>query len=142
MASRRCKERHVELVLLAGFMRRLHGTLLAPFAGRMLNIHPSLLPAFPGPDAIGQRVRAGVRVTRCTVHCGSASRCGPILAQAGAESPGETQADRSKRACTRRARALSADRAPLPHRAVAVDGTRVRFGEGRGRTADAETAHG
>ena len=44
------RERGVEVLLLAGFMRRLHGTLLAAFPDRILNIHPSLLPAFPGLD--------------------------------------------------------------------------------------------
>jgi phosphoribosylglycinamide formyltransferase 1 len=61
-------ERRVDVVLLAGFMRRLHATILAPFAGRMLNVHPSLLPAFPGLDAIGRAFRHGVAVTGVTIH--------------------------------------------------------------------------
>ena len=77
------RDRHVDVVLLAGFMRRLHDTLLTPFAGRMLNIHPSLLPAFPGLDAIGQAWRHGSRVTGCTVHLvEDALDSGPIVAQA------------------------------------------------------------
>ena len=80
------RERRVDVVVLAGFMRRLHGTLLEPFAGRMINIHPSLLPAFPGLDAIGQAWRHGVRVTGCTVHLvEDALDAGPILAQAAVE---------------------------------------------------------
>ena len=62
------REHKVDLVLLAGFMRRLHAPMLAAFGGRMLNIHPSLLPSFPGLDAIEQAWRHGVRVTGCTVH--------------------------------------------------------------------------
>lgn len=76
------RERGVECVLLAGFMRRLHAPLLDAFAGRMLNIHPSLLPAFPGLDAIGQAFRHGARVTGCTVHLvDDALDSGPILDQ-------------------------------------------------------------
>lgn len=78
--------RGVDLVLLAGFMRRLHAPLLAAYANRMLNIHPSLLPAFPGLDAIGQAWRHGVRVTGCTVHLvEDAVDAGPIVAQAAVE---------------------------------------------------------
>jgi phosphoribosylglycinamide formyltransferase-1 len=78
--------RDVDVVLLAGFMRRLHAPLLSAFAGRMLNIHPSLLPAFPGLDAIGQAWRHGVRVTGCTVHLvEDALDAGPIVAQRAVE---------------------------------------------------------
>jgi phosphoribosylglycinamide formyltransferase-1 len=77
------RERHVDVVLLAGFMRRLHAPLLGAYAGRMLNVHPSLLPAFPGLDAIGQAWRHGARVTGCTVHLvEEAVDGGPIVAQA------------------------------------------------------------
>jgi phosphoribosylglycinamide formyltransferase-1 len=80
------RERRVDAVLLAGFMRRLHAPLLEAFAGRILNIHPSLLPAFPGLDAIRQAWRHGVRVTGCTVHLVEAALdAGPIVAQAPVE---------------------------------------------------------
>lgn len=79
-------ERGIDLVLLAGFMRRLHSPLLGAYAGRMLNIHPSLLPSFPGLDAIGQAWRHGVRVAGCTVHLvEDALDAGPIVAQAALE---------------------------------------------------------
>jgi phosphoribosylglycinamide formyltransferase-1 len=55
-------------VVLAGFMRVLKPKFLGAFAGRIINLHPSLLPAFPGLDGIGQAFRAGVKVTGCTVH--------------------------------------------------------------------------
>lgn len=58
-----------ELIVLAGFMRVLKGFFLGAFAGRIINLHPSLLPAFPGLDGIGQAFRAGVQETGCTVHC-------------------------------------------------------------------------
>ena len=57
-----------DLVVLAGFMRVLKPGFLNAFAGRIINLHPSLLPCFPGLDAIGQAFRHGVKVTGCTVH--------------------------------------------------------------------------
>jgi phosphoribosylglycinamide formyltransferase-1 len=57
-----------DLVVLAGFMRVLKAGFLGAFAGRIINLHPSLLPSFPGLDAIGQAWRRGVRLTGCTVH--------------------------------------------------------------------------
>ncbi|RKX36271.1 MAG: phosphoribosylglycinamide formyltransferase [Verrucomicrobia bacterium] len=56
------------LVVLAGFMRVLKKGFLTAFAGRIINLHPSLLPSFPGLDGIGQALRRGVRITGCTVH--------------------------------------------------------------------------
>ena len=80
------RARGVELILLAGFMRRLHATLLDAFTERILNIHPSLLPAFTGLDAIGQAWARGVRVTGCTVHLVThALDEGPIVAQTALE---------------------------------------------------------
>ena len=80
------RERGVETLLLAGFMRRLHTTILDAFPHRVLNIHPSLLPAFPGLDAIGQAWRAGAKVTGCTVHLVEDELdLGPILAQSVCE---------------------------------------------------------
>jgi len=77
------KQRGVEVVVLAGFMRRLHATFLGAFPDRVLNVHPSLLPAFPGLDAIGQAIAHGARVTGVTVHLvDDALDQGPILAQA------------------------------------------------------------
>ena len=76
------RARGVEAVLLAGFMRRLHQPLLDAFRDRILNLHPSLLPAFPGLDAICRAWEHGVRVTGCTVHLvDDQLDHGPILAQ-------------------------------------------------------------
>lgn len=83
----------VELVCLAGFMRLVGQTLLAPFAGRILNVHPSLLPAFPGLNAMKQALDYGVALTGCTVHIvDSGTDTGPILLQAATPvHPGDTE---------------------------------------------------
>ena len=62
------KNARVDYVVLAGFMRILKGEFLREFAERVINIHPSLLPAFPGLDAWRQALDYGVKVTGCTVH--------------------------------------------------------------------------
>jgi phosphoribosylglycinamide formyltransferase-1 len=72
-----------DLVVLAGFMRVLKPGFLNAFAGKIINLHPSLLPSFPGLDAIGQAFRRGVKVTGCTVHAVALEvDGGPILDQA------------------------------------------------------------
>ena len=73
----------VELVCLAGFMRLLSADFVRAFPNRVLNIHPSLLPAFPGLDAQGQALDHGVKITGCTVHfVDEFLDSGPILVQA------------------------------------------------------------
>lgn len=62
------RENRVDLVCLAGYMRLLSPQFVAAFPHRILNIHPSLLPAFPGLDAQEQAFNYGVKVTGCTVH--------------------------------------------------------------------------
>lgn len=80
--SRRFQEAGCDLVICAGFMRRLKDPVLSDFAGRIVNIHPSLLPAFPGRSAWVQAFEAGVEETGCTVHLIDAGiDTGPILAQ-------------------------------------------------------------
>jgi phosphoribosylglycinamide formyltransferase-1 len=75
--------RDVELVCLAGFMRLIGPPLLTRFPNRILNIHPSLLPAFPGLDAQRQALDHGVRVSGATVHLVNADLDGgPIVMQA------------------------------------------------------------
>ena len=58
----------VELVVLAGYMRIVKQPLLHAFQGRIINLHPSLLPSFPGLNAAGQALQYGVKITGCTVH--------------------------------------------------------------------------
>lgn len=72
-----------DLVVLAGFMRVIKPGFLGAFAGKIINLHPSLLPSFPGLDGIGQAFRRGVKVAGCTVHGVMAEvDGGPILDQA------------------------------------------------------------
>ncbi len=80
----------IDLVCLAGYMRLVGPALLRRYPGRILNIHPALLPSFPGLDAQGQALRHGVKVSGCTVHfVDSGTDTGPIIAaSAGARAPG------------------------------------------------------
>jgi phosphoribosylglycinamide formyltransferase-1 len=77
------EQQRVDLVCLAGFMRLLSATFVEAFPNRILNIHPSLLPAFPGLDAQRQAFAYGVKVTGATVHFVNAELdAGPIVLQA------------------------------------------------------------
>jgi phosphoribosylglycinamide formyltransferase-1 len=77
------KSSGVDLLCLSGYMRLLSGGFVSQFAGRILNIHPSLLPAFPGLDAQHQALTHGAKITGCTVHFVDESLDnGPILLQA------------------------------------------------------------
>ncbi|MDU4697110.1 MULTISPECIES: phosphoribosylglycinamide formyltransferase [Paenibacillus] len=80
------EKRGVDLVVLAGYMRLLTSVLVEPYAGRMINIHPSLLPAFPGKNAIGQAWDYGVKVTGVTVHLVDGGMdTGSVIAQTAVE---------------------------------------------------------
>jgi phosphoribosylglycinamide formyltransferase-1 len=118
--------REVELICLAGFMRLFTAGCVAHWQGRMLNIHPSLLPAFKGLDPHGQALAAGVRISGATVHfVEPETDSGPIIAQAAvpvlADDTTETLA----------ARVLTAEHRlyPLALKLVAQD--RVRLVDGR-----------
>jgi phosphoribosylglycinamide formyltransferase-1 len=77
------KRRDVDLVCLAGYMRLLSPQFIDEFRGRILNIHPSLLPAFPGLHAQRQALDHGVKITGCTVHfVDEGLDSGPIILQA------------------------------------------------------------
>jgi phosphoribosylglycinamide formyltransferase 1 len=77
------RARGVDLVCLAGFMRIVTRTLLDAYPHRVLNIHPSLLPAFPGMHGVRQALAAGVRISGCTVHVvDEGTDSGPVLVQA------------------------------------------------------------
>jgi phosphoribosylglycinamide formyltransferase-1 len=79
---RALQDRHVDLVCLAGFMRLVGTPLLEAFPNAVLNIHPSLLPAFPGVDAQRQALEYGVKVTGVTVHLVNGELdAGPVVLQ-------------------------------------------------------------
>jgi len=65
---RKLRVHKVRWIALAGYMRLIGPTLLKPYRDRILNVHPSLLPVFPGKDAVGQALRAGARMTGVTIH--------------------------------------------------------------------------
>jgi phosphoribosylglycinamide formyltransferase 1 len=82
------EERQVELVVLAGFMELLTPPFIRRFAGRIVNVHPALLPAFPGLGAIEQALEHGVKVAGVTVHfVDEGVDSGPIILQEAFELP-------------------------------------------------------
>ncbi|GLX67842.1 phosphoribosylglycinamide formyltransferase [Paenibacillus glycanilyticus] len=80
------QRRGIELVVLGGYMRIITSVLVEPFYGRMINIHPALLPSFPGVNGIGQALAYGVKITGVTVHyVDGGMDSGPIIAQSAVE---------------------------------------------------------
>ncbi|MFF2458217.1 phosphoribosylglycinamide formyltransferase [Peribacillus simplex] len=78
----RLRQYEIEFIILAGYMRLIGPTLLQKYSQRIVNIHPSLLPNFPGKDAIGQAFDAGVKETGVTVHyVDDGMDTGPVIAQ-------------------------------------------------------------
>jgi phosphoribosylglycinamide formyltransferase-1 len=86
------RDHDVDLIAMAGFMTVLEKPIFDAFPDRILNTHPSLLPAFPGAHAVEEALAAGVKVTGCTVHLATVEvDAGPILAQRSvAVEPGDT----------------------------------------------------
>lgn len=116
-----------EIIALAGFMRVLTEGFVARWEGRMINIHPSLLPAFPGLDTHARALAAGVRLHGCTVHLVSAGVDeGPILAQAAVPVlPGDTEASLAQRVLAEEHRLYPAALAWLAAGRVRLDGGRA-----------------
>ncbi len=83
MVVEELRKNQVDIVCLAGFMRLLSATIIRAFPNRILNIHPALLPSFPGLDAQAQAIEHGVRISGCTVHFVDEDLdAGPIIIQA------------------------------------------------------------
>jgi phosphoribosylglycinamide formyltransferase-1 len=81
-------ERSVELVVLAGYMQLLSAEFLGRFPSRVINVHPALLPAFPGLDAVGQALEYGVKLFGVTVHfVDDGVDSGPVILQRAVEIP-------------------------------------------------------
>ncbi len=93
------EEYDIDWIVLAGYMRLITPVLLQAYEGRMVNIHPSLLPAFPGLHAVRQALDYGVKVTGVTVHLvDEGMDTGPIVAQqAVVIEPGDTEAELTAR---------------------------------------------
>ncbi|CAM4128471.1 phosphoribosylglycinamide formyltransferase [Mesobacillus thioparans] len=89
----------VDMIVLAGYMRLIGPTLLNAFEGKIINIHPSLLPAFPGKDAIGQALAAGAETTGVTIHyVDEGMDTGPVIASASVKiTLGETRESLQKK---------------------------------------------
>jgi phosphoribosylglycinamide formyltransferase-1 len=109
--------RAVELVVLAGYMQLLSPALIARFENRIINVHPALLPAFPGLDAIGQALDHGVRVTGVTVHfVDDGVDTGPIILQRAVPVP----ADRDRAALESALHAVEHELLPEAIRLIAA----------------------
>lgn len=89
------ESRGADLVVLAGYMQLLGEAFVARFRGRIVNVHPALLPAFPGLDAIGRALEAGVEVTGVTVHfVDEGVDTGPVIAQREVPIPADRDRER------------------------------------------------
>jgi phosphoribosylglycinamide formyltransferase 1 len=121
------REHRVEIVALAGFMRLVTPRLLEAFPQRVVNIHPSLLPAFPGLHAQRQALEHGARVSGCTVHLvDSGLDSGPIIAQAAVPVlDADDEAALAARILTEEHRLYPAALRALAEGRVAVHGRRV-----------------
>ena len=126
-----------DLVLLAGFMRILTGGFVRRFEGRLLNIHPSLLPAFPGIKTHAQALAAGVRLHGCSVHFVTpALDGGPIIAQAAVPVQGDDDEGRLGR------RVLAEEHLLYPRVARWFLEGRLALVAGRARLDGETVAHG
>jgi phosphoribosylglycinamide formyltransferase-1 len=124
-------DRHApDLIVLAGFMRILGTSFVNRYPGRIVNIHPSLLPAFPGLDTHRRALQAGVRVHGCTVHFVTPQLDhGPIIIQAAVPVlPGDDEARLAARVLEQEHRVFPQALAWLAREAVRVDASgRVNF---------------
>ena len=116
------ESRGADLIALAGFMQLLSGSFVERFRGRIVNVHPALLPAFPGLDAIGQALEAGVKVTGVTVHfVDEGLDTGPVIAQREVPVP----VDGSRAALEEAVHAVEHDLYPEAIRMIAVGRARI-----------------
>jgi phosphoribosylglycinamide formyltransferase 1 len=119
------RERDVQLVVLAGYMQLCSAEFLAAFPGRVINVHPSLLPAFPGAHAVEEALAWGVKLTGCTVHfVDEQVDHGPIVAQEAVEVRPDDTRD------TLHARIQEVEHRLLPSAVAAFCSERLRI-EGR-----------
>jgi len=125
------ERRGVELVVLAGYMRIVTPVLVDAYYGRMINVHPSLLPAFPGLNAISQALDYGVKVTGVTVHfVDGGLDSGPVIAQeALAVEPDDTEETLAARIHPIEHRLLLQVVQQFAEGRIRLDGRRVTIGK-------------
>jgi phosphoribosylglycinamide formyltransferase-1 len=118
-------EREVDLIVLAGYMELLSAGFVRRFPDRIVNVHPALLPSFPGLDAIGQALEHGVRVTGVTVHfVDEGVDSGPIILQAAVPVP----ADRDRTSLEEQIHATEHELLPRAIRLIAAERVEVEGG--------------
>jgi phosphoribosylglycinamide formyltransferase-1 len=116
------EERDADLIVLAGYMQLLSAAFVARFRNRIVNVHPALLPEFPGLDAIGQALAAGVEVTGVTVHfVDEGVDTGPVIMQREVSVP----PDRGRAALERAIHATEHELYPEAIRTIAAGRVRI-----------------
>ncbi|HET9721240.1 MAG TPA: phosphoribosylglycinamide formyltransferase [Solirubrobacteraceae bacterium] len=126
--------RGVELIVLAGYMQLLGSEFLGRFPGAVINVHPALLPAFPGLDAVGQALAYGVKVFGVTVHfVDEGVDSGPVILQRAVELPEA----RDREAVMGRLRPIEHELLPEAVRLIAAGRVRVSDAEPRRVVVDA-----
>jgi phosphoribosylglycinamide formyltransferase 1 len=127
------EQRGPDLLVLAGYMQLLSAEFVGRFHNRIVNVHPALLPSFPGLDAIGQALQHGVRVTGVTVHfVDEGVDSGPIILQRAVPVP----ADRDRGALEEQIHAIEHELLPEAIRLIAAG--RVRIDEANQRLVEVE----
>ncbi len=124
-------DRKIELICLAGYMRLVTPAFLRRFPGKVINIHPALLPAFPGMHGVRQAIAAGVKVAGCTVHfVDEGTDTGPIIAQAAVPVlPSDDEASLAQRIHAEEHRLYPAVVRAIARGEVQLEGRRVRVKE-------------
>lgn len=125
------RARQIELVCLAGYLRLVTPTFLDHFPGRVVNVHPALLPSFPGLHAPRQALEYGAVVAGCTVHfVDQGTDTGPIIAQAAVPIlPGDDEASLTARIQKEEHRLFPAAVAAIARGRVTLEGRRVKRAE-------------
>lgn len=127
------EERGADLVVLAGYMQLLGGPFVARFRHRIVNVHPALLPSFPGLDAIGQALAAGVETTGVTVHfVDEGVDTGPTIVQREVPVP----ADRDRQTLESAIHAVEHELYPEAIRMIAAGRVRIEADDSRVVVAD------
>jgi phosphoribosylglycinamide formyltransferase 1 len=133
------EQREVELVVLAGYMELLSSDFVRRFRNRIINVHPALLPSFPGLDAVGQALAHGVRVTGVTVHLvDEGVDSGPIVLQR----PIEVPYTRDRAQLEKEIHRVEHELLPEAIRLIAAGGVRIDPKNPRLVHVDVDTRHG